>query len=60
MYKDKIKKCTLLFKKVRSDFKKELNKEEEKGKGKVAKGLFSLTVDGVKDDKDSIKKKPYP
>ena len=40
-----------------SDFKKKLNKIKEKGKGRVAKGFFSLTFNGVKDDKDSIKKK---
>ena len=57
MYKDKIEKCTLLFKKVMSDFKKELNKEKEKGKSKVAKGFFGLIFDEVKDNKDGIKKK---
>ena len=40
-----------------SDFKKELNKIKEKGKGKVAKGFFGLTFDGVRDNKNSIKKK---
>ena len=48
---------TLLFKKVVSDFEKKLDKIKEKGKGKVAKGFFGLTFDGVKNDKDSIKKK---
>ena len=50
--------CTFLFKKVMSNFKKELDKEKEKGKCRVAKGLFGLTFNGVKDDKNSIKKKP--
>ena len=40
-----------------SDFEKKLNKIKEKGKGRVAKGFFGLTFDGVRDDKDSIKKK---
>ena len=40
-----------------SDFKKELDKIKEKGKGKVAKGFFDPTFDGVRDNKDSIKKK---
>ena len=40
-----------------SDFKKELDKVEEEGKGRVAKGFFGLTFDGVRDDKDSIEKK---
>ena len=40
-----------------SDFKKKLNKIKEKGKGKVAKGFFGLTFNGVRDDKDSIEKK---
>ena len=57
MYEDKIKKCTLLFKKVMSDFKKEFNKEKGKKRGRVAKGSFGLTFDGVIDDKDGIKKK---
>ena len=48
---------TLLFKKIMSNFKKEFNKVKEKGKGRVAKGFFGLTFDGVKDNKDSIKKK---
>ena len=39
------------------DFKKEFNKVKEEGKGRVAKGFFSLTFDGVRDNKDSIKKK---
>ena len=57
MYKDKMKECILLFKKVASDFKKELNKEKEKGKGKVAKGSFGLTFNKVRDKKDGIKRK---
>ena len=40
-----------------SDFKKKLDKIKEKGKGRVAKGFFGLTFDGVRNDKDSIKKK---
>ena len=39
------------------DFKKEFDKIKEKGKGKVAKGFFGLTFDGVRDNKDNIKKK---
>ena len=57
MYEDKIEKCTLLFKKVASDFKKEFDKEKEKGKGKVAKGFFGLTFNGVRNNKNGIKKK---
>ena len=57
MYKDKIKKCTFLFRKVISSFKKTLDKEKEKGKGRVVKGLFGLTFNKVRDDKDGIKKK---
>ena len=56
IYKNKIEKYTLLFKKVTSDFKKELNKKEEKGRGKVAKGSFGSIFDRVKNDKNSIKK----
>ena len=40
-----------------SDFKKKLDKVKEEGKGKVAKKFFGLTFDGVKNNKDSIKKK---
>ena len=43
-----------------SDFEKELDKIKEKGNGRVAKGFFDPTFDGVRNDKDSIKKKPYP
>ena len=57
MYKDKIQKCTLLFKKVISNFKKILDKEKKKGKGKMVKKSFGLTFDKVKNNKDNIKKK---
>ena len=57
MYKEKIKKYTLLFKKVMSDFKKEFDKKKKKGKGKVVKGLVGPTFDGARDNKDNIKKK---
>ena len=57
VYKEKIEAGTLLFKKVTSDFEKELDKVKEKGRGKVAKGFFGPTFDGVRNDKDSIKKK---
>ena len=57
VYEEKIKAGTLSFKKVTSDFKKELDKVKEKGKGKVAKGSFGPTFDGVKDNKDSTKRK---
>ena len=40
-----------------SDFEKKFDKVKEKGKGRVAKGSFGLTFDGVRDNKDSIKKK---
>ena len=40
-----------------SDFKKEFDKVKENDKGKVAKGFFGLTFDGVRDNKDSIKRK---
>ena len=40
-----------------SDFKKELDKVKEEGKGKMVKGFFGLTFDEVKNNKDSIKKK---
>ena len=43
-----------------SDFEYKLDKVKEKGKGKVAKGFFGLTFDGMKNNKDSIKKKPRP
>ena len=39
------------------DFESEFDKVKEKGKGKVAKGFFGLTFDGVRDNKDSIKRK---
>ena len=57
VYEEKIEAGTLLFRKVMSDFKKELDKIKEKGKGRVAKGFFGLTFDGVRNDKDSIKRK---
>ena len=57
VYKEKIETGTLLFRKVMFDFKKEFDKVKEKGKGKVVKGFFGLTFDGVRNDKDSIKKK---
>ena len=40
-----------------SNFKKKLDKIKKKGKDKVAKRFFGLTFDGVRNDKDSIKKK---
>ena len=40
-----------------SDFEKELDKIKEKGRGKVAKGFFGPTFNGVRNDKDSTKKK---
>ena len=57
MYKDKIEKYTLLFRKVMSDFKNELDKKKKEGKGKVAKGFFGPTFDRVRNDKDGIKRK---
>ena len=57
VYEEKIKTGTFLFRKVMFDFEKEFNKVEEKGRGRVAKGFFGLTFDGVRDDKDSIKRK---
>ena len=39
------------------DFKRKFNKIKEKGKGKVAKGFFGLTFNGVKDNKNNIKRK---
>ena len=57
VYEEKIEAGTLLFRKVMSDFKKELDKVKEKGRGRVAKGFFGLTFDGVRDDKDSTKRK---
>ena len=40
-----------------SDFESELDKIKEKGRGKVAKGFFGFTFDGVRDDKDGIERK---
>ena len=57
VYKEKIEAGTLLFKKIISDFKKKFDKVKEKGRGRVAKRSFGLTFDGVKNDKDNIKKK---
>ena len=57
MYKDKIEECTLLFKKVMSDFKKEFDKEKEERKSRVVKGFFGLIFNEVRDNKDDIKKK---
>ena len=57
MYEDKTEKCTLLLKKITFDFKKELNKEEEKRKGKIAKRSFGLIFNRVRNNKDNIKKK---
>ena len=57
VYEEKIETGILLFKKVMSDFKKKLDKVKEKGRGKVTKGFFGLTFDGVRNNKDSIKKK---
>ena len=57
VYKDKIEAGTLLFKKVIFDFKKELDKVKEEGRGRVVKGFLSLTFNEVRDNKDSIKKK---
>ena len=57
VYEDKIEAGTLLFKKVTFDFKKKFDKIKEKGRGRVAKGSFGPTFDGVRDNKDSIKKK---
>ena len=57
VYEEKIKAGTLLFKKIMSNFEKEFDKVKEKGKGRVVKGSFGLTFDGVKNDKDNIKRK---
>ena len=38
------------------DFKKELDKIKKKGKGRVAKESFGFTFDGVRNNKDNIKK----
>ena len=59
IYENKIEAGTLLFKKVIFNFKKKFNKIKEKGKGRVAKGFFGFTFDGVRNNKDNIKKKPY-
>ena len=57
VYEEKIKAGTLLFKKVMFDFKKKFDKVKEEGKGRVAKGFFGPTFNGVRDDKDNIKRK---
>ena len=43
-----------------SDFENKLNNIKKKSKGRVTKRSFGLTFDKVKNNKDSIKKKPYP
>ena len=40
-----------------SDFKNKFDKVKEKGSGKVVKGFFGLTFNGVKNNMDSIEKK---
>ena len=40
-----------------SDFERELDKVKEEGKGRVAKGFFGLTFNGVRNNKDNIKRK---
>ena len=40
-----------------SNFKKKFDKIKKNGKGRVAKGSFSLTFNGVRNNKDNIKKK---
>ena len=57
VYKEKIEAGTLLFRKVVSDFEKKLDKVKKKGRGRMAKGFFGLSFDGVRNNKDSIKKK---
>ena len=57
LYEEKIKACALLFKRIASDFEKNLDKDAEEEKSRVAKGSFDPTFDGVRDNKDSIKKK---
>ena len=57
VYEEKIEAGILLFKKVISNCKKKLDKIKKKGKGKVAKGSFGLTFNGVRNNKDNIKKK---
>ena len=41
------------------NFKRKLDKVKKKGKGKVVKGFFGLTFNGVRNNKDNIKKKPH-
>ena len=57
VYEEKIKAGTLLFKKIISDFKKELNKIKKKGKGRVVKRSFGPTFDGVRNNKNNTKRK---
>ena len=40
-----------------SNFKNKFDKINEKGKGKVAKGFFGPTFNGVRNNKDNTKKK---
>ena len=40
-----------------SNLKKKLDKIKKKGKGRVAKGSFGPTFNGVRNDKDNTKKK---
>ena len=40
-----------------SDFENKLDKIKKKGKGKVVKGFFNPTFDGVRNNKNSIKRK---
>ena len=55
--KIKSKRVPFYLKKIISDFKKEFDKIKVKGKGRVAKGFFGLTFDGVRNNKDNTKKK---
>ena len=57
MCTEKIKACTLLFRKVVSDFKKEFDKDMEEGKSQVAKRFFGPIFNKVRNNKDNIKKK---
>ena len=40
-----------------SDFEKKLDKVKEKSRGRVAKKSFGLTFNGVRNNKNNIKKK---
>ena len=57
LYKDKVKNYTLSFKKVISNFDNKLDNIEKEGKGRVAKGAFGPTFDGVRNNKNGIKRK---